>query len=287
MVRREDRVASEGDVTEQRIPDRPVGPSPEPPADDAARLLHMRWEALTYLHWDVAPEEVAALLPSGLRPDVIAGRAWVGLVPFRMAGIRLGPLGVPLPFSTFPETNVRTYVIGPDGDRGVYFHSLDVPALAPTLVARLGFRLPYCTSSMHVSRREDRIGYLARRRWPAARGSDGPASSRVIVRVGDALAPSELTALDILLSAQWALYTSSPSGRVLKVDVRHPAWRLRAASVEVLEDELVGAAGYDLGERAPVHVRHAEPVDVRTGAPRRVTDGARISARRASRPPTT
>ncbi len=250
----------------------PLLPSDEPPDDGAARLLRMRWETLTYLHWDVAPEMVQALLPDGLRPDVIDGRAWVGLIPFRMAGIRLGAddRSIPLPWSTFPETNVRTYVIGPDGGRGVYFHSLDIPLLAPTIVARLGFRLPYCDAAMHLSERGDRVGYLARRRWPATRSGVTGASSRVIVRIGGRVAPEELTALDVLLSAQWALYTEGPAGSILKVDVRHEPWRLRMASVEVLTDELVAAAGYDLGGRPPVHVRHADPVEVRTGAPRRV-----------------
>jgi uncharacterized protein YqjF (DUF2071 family) len=250
----------------------PLLPSDEAPDDGAARLLRMRWEALTYLHWDVAPEMVQVVLPDGLRPDVIDGRAWVGLIPFRMAGIRLGvdDRSIPLPWSTFPETNVRTYVIGPDGGRGVYFHSLDIPLLAPTLVARLGFRLPYCDAAMHLSERGDRVGYLARRRWPATRSGVTGASSRVIVRIGGRVAHEELTALDVLLSAQWALYTEGPAGSILKVDVRHEPWRLRTASVEVLTDELVAAAGYDLGGRPPVHVRHADPVEVRTGAPRRV-----------------
>ena len=248
----------------------PASPSSVAPDDDAARLLRMRWESLTYLHWDVAPEAVAARLPHGLVPDVIDGRAWVGLVPFRMAGIRLGAVGATLPWSTFPETNVRTYVIGPDGGRGVYFHSLDIPALVPTVVARLGFRLPYCTSTMRIGERDDRVGYLARRQWPASEGRSGPASSRVVVRVGPPVPPHTLSALDVQLSAQWALYTTSPSGAVLKVEVRHAPWRLREASLEVLEDDLVTVAGYDVKDRPPVHVRHAEPVDVRTGAPRRV-----------------
>jgi uncharacterized protein YqjF (DUF2071 family) len=250
----------------------PLLPSDEAPDDGAARLLRMRWEALTYLHWDVAPVMVQAVLPDGLRPDVIDGRAWVGLIPFRMAGIRLGvdDRSIPLPWSTFPETNVRTYVVGPDGGRGVYFHSLDIPLLAPTIVARLGFRLPYCDAAMHLSERGDRVGYLARRRWPATGSGVTGASSRIIVRVGGRVAHEELTALDVLLSAQWALYTTGPAGSILKVDVRHEPWRLRTASVEVLTDELVAAAGYDLGGRPPVHVRHADPVEVRTGAPRRV-----------------
>jgi len=250
----------------------PTTPSAEAPADGAARLLRMRWEALTDLHWDVAPTMVQALLPDGLRPDVIDGRAWVGLIPFRMAGIRLGATGrgLPLPWSTFPETNVRTYVIGPDGGRGVFFHSLDIPALPPTVVARLGFRLPYCNATMSLAERADRVGYLARRRWPVAQGRGGSASSRVIVRVGERVTADASTPLDVLLSAQWALYTTGPRGSILKVEVRHEPWRLREATVEVLEDDLVSVAGYDLEGRPPVHVRHADPVEVRTGAPHRV-----------------
>lgn len=241
-----------------------------PPDAGPATLLTMRWTDLTYLHWDVAPDAVAPLLPPGLEPDIIDGRAWVGLVPFRMAGIRLGTQRLPLPWSTFAETNVRTYVIGPDGGRGVYFHSLDVPVLAPTVVARVGFRLPYCTSAMTISRRDDRIGYLAHRRWPAATGRDGAARSHVIVRVGDEVPAAEHSVRDVGLSARWALYTEAPRAGLLKVDVRHDAWRLYEAEVETLDDELVGVAGYHLDGAAPTHVRHAAPADVRVGRPRRV-----------------
>lgn len=243
-----------------------------PPPLDFPPLLSMRWEDLVYLHWDVDPDEVARLLPEGLEPDVIAGRAWVGLVPFLMAGIRLvapGGRRVALPWSTFPETNVRTYVRGPDGGRGVLFHSLDVPRAAPTLVARVGFRLPYCHSSMALERRGDRLGALARRRWPRPDGGPLP-SSRLRVDVGRELAASELDELDVALSARWALYTAAPGGGILRADVRHPAWTLHEAAVDVLEDTLVEAAGYRLGGRAPVHVRAAAPVDVLVSAPRRV-----------------
>jgi uncharacterized protein len=249
--------------------------SPEPPDEPPAALLRMRWEELTYLHWDVEPEQVAALLPRGLEPDVIEERAWVGLVPFRMAGIRLvlpASRDLPLPWSTFPETNVRTYVRGPDGGRGVLFHSLDVPYAAPTAVARLGFRLPYCTSSMRMGRRGQRVAYLAERRWPRP---ESPVRSRVVVEVGEEVAPEARGPLDNALPAQWALYTQDPSGGLLRVDVHHPAWRLHAARVEVLEDGLVAEAGYHDIDRPPVHVRWAQAVDVLVGAPRRVLDGRR------------
>ena len=246
--------------------------TPEPPPLAFRPVLRMRWEELTYLHWDVDPSEVAALLPTGLEPDLVEGRAWVALVPFRMAGIRLmlpGTSSLPLPWSRFAETNVRTYVRGPDGGRGVYFHSLDVPYAAPTAVARIGFRLPYCTSQMRIARRGDRVGYLAHRRWPAPRAGR-ESRSRVVVEVGVAVASERMGPLDVALPAQWALYTADPSGGLLRVDVHHPAWRLHAAQVVTLEDDLVAEAGYRVSGRAPVHVRWAQPVDVLVGSPRRI-----------------
>ena len=242
--------------------------SPEPPAPPRP-LLRMRWESLTALHWDVDPHVVAALLPPGLEPDVIDGRGWVGLVPFRMAGIRLAAGGrdVPLPWSTFPETNVRTYVRGPDGGRGVYFHSLDVPFAAPTAVARLGFRLPYCTATMRIAERDGRVAYAARRRWPRP---DQGALSRVVVEPGPPLPAARCSDLDVALSAQWALYTPDPAGGLLRVDVHHPAWTLRDTRAVHVDDALTRAAGYDLAGRPPTLVRSADPVDVVVGAPRRV-----------------
>jgi uncharacterized protein len=229
-------------------------------------LLRMRWEALTYLHWAVDPQVVADELPEGLSPDIHEGRTYVGLIPFRMAGIGLSPAGVPLPQGTFPETNVRTYVVGPDGGRGVYFHSLDITRLAPTSVARLGYQLPYCFSAMRIDRRGDQVGYLTRRRWPSPRG----AHSRVVVEVGEQLNDDEITPLDDFLSARWSLYAASPTGAILRALVDHGPWPLRHARVVVGEDELMAAAGYHLDVTRPDHVRYGGDVDVRVGPPRRV-----------------
>lgn len=242
----------------------PIQPTPTAPVQRP--LLRMRWEALTYLHWAVPAEVVARLLPEGLVPDLHRGSAYVGLVPFRMAGIGLGPTGVPLPQGTFPETNVRTYVVGPDGGRGVYFHSLDITRWAPTAVARLGYRLPYAASSMRLERRGDRLAYLAERRWPAPRG----ARSHVIVEVGEPVAEHERSELDDFLSARWSLYVATPRGHLLRARVDHGPWPLRRARLCHLDDDLLAAAGYALGGRPPDQVLVGGDVDVSVGALRRV-----------------
>jgi uncharacterized protein len=233
-------------------------------------LLLMRWEQLTYVHWAVDPALVRAQLPDGLDVDVADdGAAYVGLVPFRMGGIavQVGGRSVPLPQGTFPETNVRTYVIGPDGGRGVYFHSLDITRLAPTVVAQVGYRLPYAWSRMALGVRDHRWAYRTVRRWPAPAG----ASSHLVVEVGAVVPDVEVTDLDRFLSARWSLYAVSPRGRVLRAHVDHPPWPLRTARVVRLRDELVAAAGYPgLTGRPPDHVRVGGDVPVRVGPPRRV-----------------
>ena len=229
-------------------------------------LLRMRWEAVTYLHWDIDPAVVAERLPAGLEPDLHEGRAYVGLVPFRMARIGVGPAGVPLPHGHFPETNVRTYVVGPDGGRGVYFHSLDVTHLAPTLVARTTYRLPYCWSRMGVGQRGAQVAYRAWRRWPRP----GRAQSHVVVEVGDRLAATQRTALDDFLSARWSLYETLPGGAIVRARVDHAPWPLRAARLLHLADDLVVDAGYPSPLPAPAHVRYGGDVEVRVGPPRRV-----------------
>lgn len=100
------------------------------------------WYDLASVHWPYDPAEIQRLLPAGLRVDTCGGTAWVGLIPFHMRRIRIP--GCP-PFgrwSTFPETNVRTYVVAPDGRRAVWFFSLDISRLVPATVARLTYGLP-------------------------------------------------------------------------------------------------------------------------------------------------
>lgn len=246
-----------------------------PPFRIARPLLRMRWRSLTYVHWAVDPARVQALLPAGLEVDTLDGAAHVGLVPFLMDGIGLalpGRRALPLPYGTFPETNVRTYVVGPDGGRGVYFHSLDVTRLAPTLVAQLGYRLPYAWSTMRVGQRHTptggaRVAYRGVRRWPGPRG----AVSHLVVDLGSPVADADRTDLDDFLSARWSLYASSPSGTILRARVDHERWPLRRAHVRLLDDRLVAAAGYPgVAATVPCHVRHGGDVTVRVGPPRRV-----------------
>src|SRR3954451_183544 len=102
----------------------------EPEEDVTRPVVHQGWRNVAMLHWRYPVEVVATLLPDELEVDVIDGSALVSLTPFLVEGFRI--TGLPaLPFlSDFPETNLRTYVRGPDGLDGLWSLSLDVTSIA-------------------------------------------------------------------------------------------------------------------------------------------------------------
>ena len=79
--------------------------------------MRQTWRRLTFLHWPYDPDLIRRFIPAGLELDTFDNAAWVGLVPFEIYDLP----GIP----HFPETNLRTYVIGPDGSRAVWFFSLE------------------------------------------------------------------------------------------------------------------------------------------------------------------
>jgi uncharacterized protein len=232
---------------------------PEPVAN--AVMIH-HWQWLTFLHWPYPAEVVQPLLPSGLEVETFDGNAWVGLIPFRMHVVFPG-LPDPGRAATFPETNVRTYVSGPDGCSGIWFLSLDAARLGPTLAARTLYSLPYVWSRMSIRRSAREITYRATRRWP-----DRGTRSVVRVAVGDPLGPAEPGGLEDFLVSRFRLY--GPARRGLSVvPAEHPPWHLWNARLIELQDSLVQAGGLPAPPVRPL-VHYAAGVEVRIGRRRTI-----------------
>ena len=225
-------------------------------------VMKQQWRDLTYLHFPYDPADVARLLPAGLEVDTFDGVAWVGLIPFSMKGV--GVPGLPaVPYlGSFPEINVRTYVVR-NGIPGVWFFSLDVNRLLPALVARAAYRLPYCWGHASNTLHDDVLSTRVRRRWPH-RGAD----TEITVQVGEEI--SEQSEFEVFLTARWGLYSRSYGRGLMYAPVDHPRWSLYRAKIIGLNDTLVRAAG--LPESVgPPHCMFSPGVPVRIGVPKRVT----------------
>lgn len=103
---------------------------------------------LLFLHWEVSEQELRRLVPAPLSIDRFEGRAYVGLVPFTMHDVRMGPL----PMGDFFETNLRTYVHA-QGVPGVWFLSLDAQSALAVWGGRAFYRLPYFRATMSCTKR--------------------------------------------------------------------------------------------------------------------------------------
>jgi uncharacterized protein YqjF (DUF2071 family) len=211
------------------------------------------WRLLTFLHWPFEASLVRPLLPEGLILDTFYGAGWIGLVPFSIHNIP----GIP----HFPETNVRTYVIGPDGSRGVWFFSLDAARWIAVIGARVAYGLPYFWAKMRVHAQHESIHYSSRRKWPHAT----PVTSDIAVRPGELFAAGELSDRDHFLTARFRLY-SHIGGRLAYTQIEHEPWPLARATVLALNQNLIEAAGLPTPDDQPL-VHYAAEVQVRIGFP--------------------
>ena len=147
-----------------------------PTSDKKFRQIYWQtWADLVFVHWSVDPDFLASLLPPELEPDLYQGKAYVGLVPFRMTDIR--PVFLPaLPgLSRTLETNVRTYVKhrNHQGDPApsVWFLSLEAENTLAVILARLGYGLPYFKAGMWLKKVYQENAHLiytagSHRHWP-------------------------------------------------------------------------------------------------------------------------
>ena len=217
-------------------------PKPERPW-----VMAQRWHDLLFAHWPVSAGAMRALVPAELELDTYRGEAWVGIVPFRMSGVRLRGTP-PLPgLSAFPELNLRTYVR--HGDKpGVWFFTLEASQPIAVEVARRWFHLPYHRARMACRREGEDVRYASRR--TDRRG----AAASFVARYGPC-EPARIASpgtLEHWLVERYCLYALGPRRRLLRGEIDHPPWRLQAARAHLAENTLAAAHAIDLGRCQPL-----------------------------------
>lgn len=207
--------------------------------------MTMSWLELLFAHWSFEPSLVRQLVPEALELDTFDGRAWVGIVPFRMEAVGprfLGRLPDRLPGPrSFAELNVRTYVTH-GGKPGVWFFSLDAASPLGVWGARRFFHLPYFNARMKVRREGDWTLYESRRH--DSRTGPGELSGRYRPTGGEWFA--EAGSLEHWLTERYCLYALDREGGIHRGEIHHQPWPLHSAEARLETNTVCEAHGLDL-----------------------------------------
>src|SRR5579859_5694236 len=182
---------------------------------DQPVLMHQKWHHLLFLHWEIPAAELQRLIPPELTIDTFEGKAYVGLVPFTLTGVR-PVMTPPLPWiSEFHEVNVRTYVHRNGRDPGIWFFSLDASSSIAVAAARAAYKLPYLHSQIDFVESSDpipRIDFVSQRDDPHG---TRPANSRMGYQAMEGIVTHAAPGtVEHFLIERYVLYTADSDRRL-------------------------------------------------------------------------
>jgi uncharacterized protein YqjF (DUF2071 family) len=191
--------------------------------------LMVRVEDVCFCHWPVDADALQRTLPDWLAIEEAAGEAWVTAIPHTVAGV--SSFGVELG-DPAESVTVRTYVRGPDGQRGLYFFAAFTADPLAAAAAPL-LRLPF------------RDGRLYRQAGdgdsPTVRTLDVDGRRALSVRYTPGDEPATTAPPDSLPSffvERFRVFTRGPLGTKLVGNVGHDPWRLGPVEATVEGDLL-------------------------------------------------
>ena len=213
----------------------------EPIKTSRSSVMGMTWLNLAFLHWRVPAAMLEGLIPAGLKLQTFDGSAWLGVVPFRMAGVHARGLP-PIPGTAdFLELNVRTYVT--DGVRpGVWFFSLDCQNKLAVRGARTAFHLPYMDAQMSEARDGATIHHASRRTHAGQPRADFQATYQP---VGETFS-SRPGSVEQWLTERYCLYSADARGNVYCGEINHAPWPLQPATCEIAVNTMAAPLGLSL-----------------------------------------
>jgi uncharacterized protein YqjF (DUF2071 family) len=222
-------------------------------------VMFQKWQRLLFLHWVWDAAAIQRTLPPGLTVDTYDGKAWIGIVPFFMRGIRPVYLPAVPGISNFLELNVRTYVYDSQGKPGVWFYSLDANQWLAVKLARSSFFLPYEHATMSAECRPD--GFIDYR---MTRHS-GKEQSRFVFRPAAGAQPIEAVpgTLEFFLFERYALFSCDPSSKqIFSGRVSHVPYRISPAEVQAWDDVPLRLDGLGTVSGPPACAWYSDGVDV-------------------------
>lgn len=230
---------------------------------DQPVLLHQNWHHLLFLHWEVPAQELQRLIPPQLTIDTHDGKAYVGLIPFTMTGVR-PVLTPPMPWiSNFHEVNVRTYVHHEGRRPGVWFFSLDASSAIAVAAARAAYKLPYFQSHIEFSASKDPMPIVKfESKRDDARGTM-PANGHFTYQPQEgAVLPASPGTVEHFLIERYILYTRDEDHHVYRANVHHQPYPVQRVETREVDETLVWAAGIKRSEAPPMR-HYASEVNVK------------------------
>jgi hypothetical protein len=209
--------------------------------------LTARWVDLLLVTYPIPDRLLEPRLPPGCSLDRYQGAALGSLVAFDFVDTKVGGIAWP-GFTDFPELNLRFYVRGPDGARGVCFIREYVPSRLVAWIARGLYNEPYRA----VPYRKDGAAHLLAvggREHRIAWHSDG-----------EPFVPEDSSLAHFLKEHQLGFGVDRRGARTT-YRVEHPVWRIWPRVEPRLEVDfalLYGEEWRFLGDLEPLSVVHAE-----------------------------
>lgn len=222
--------------------------------------MQQSWHDLLFAHWPIPVEDLRPAIPGSLDLDTFDGEAWLGIIPFRMSGVRPRRLPAVPGLSVFPELNVRTYVTRPSPHApqpGVFFFSLDAANAIAVAIARRFFMLPYFRAKMGLTDTLRSIRYNSDRTHRHAPDARFNAEYAPIGGIDYAKAGT----LEQWLTERYCLYTTDRRGRLYQAEIHHLPWPLQTAECEIRANTMARAAGLSLPDDEPL-LHFARRLDV-------------------------
>lgn len=219
-------------------------------------LMKQTWNDLLFAHYPIKLDLLRKRVPEVLPLDSFNGLGWIGIVSFRMTGVRLRGLP-PIPgTNTFPQVNVRTYV-NLDGKPGVYFLSLYAANRLAASAAKNFFNLPYHFADITMKHNGSCFNFNSKRRSDKQAGlvcSFRPISDPFYAPKGT---------FDEWMAERYCFYTLNNKGLPLRCDVLHQPWLLQHAEAKMSQNTLLTMQGIQVEQDRPVF-HFSKKMEVRT-----------------------
>jgi uncharacterized protein YqjF (DUF2071 family) len=206
-------------------------------------IMAQAWDDLLFAHWPVPPEQLLRLVQAPLELDTFDGRAWLGVVAFRISDLHLRGLPPVPTLSGFPEVNLRTYVRL--GNRpGVLFLSLQCANRLGMAIARPWFRLPYRFADVEFTTQSGEVHFTSR--------SPEHADFAAVYSPTSMTATSGQDSLEAWLTERYCYYAQCGSSGIFRSDIAHAPWSLAPARARISRNSLPAAFNLRLPECKPL-----------------------------------